>query len=92
MRNWDGERSFNHLEHFDFDSSNSILDPLADLGMSVLTHRTIVFPGTEERRPGVDVSLVKNCVNSNSQEITECRHEGLTGIQIRLLVAVGSHS
>ena len=74
-----------HLQHFHFNGSNGILNPLADFGMSVLLHGIIVLARLDEGSLRIDVSLVQNRMNCNGQEVDISRYNSLVCVQHRCL-------
>ncbi len=70
-----------YLQQFRFNGGHSILNPFANLGVSVLAYMIVVFPRAEERGRGVDVALIENCVDCDSEEIAEGGGDGLVSVE-----------
>jgi hypothetical protein len=72
-----------YLQHLKLDSSNSVLNPFAQLRVPTLPNRVVVFPCLDEGGRRVEISLGEDSVNSNSEEVTVCKDNGLISVQYR---------
>lgn len=57
------------------------MDPLADLGMPVLSDGIVVFTRAEEGGGRVDVALVEDRVDGDGEEVVKGGDDGLVGVE-----------
>ena len=81
-----------YLQHLHLHRSYSILNPSANFRVSALPHWIVIFASLEERRPGVDVSFIEDCVDSDSEEVTKGQDHRMVRIESCAFLAGGRHS
>ena len=81
-----------HLQHFHLHSRHSIQNPFAHLRVSILTNWVIVFSSAEKGGPRIDIPLIKDSVDSDSEEFAIRGYNGLVSVKNELAVAIRRHA